>query len=59
MKKVFVVFECVPYEGEYVRGIYLSSEDAEVRKKYLDDNCYFKVDYEVRELGVGVDLESV
>jgi hypothetical protein len=54
---VFVVFECVPYEGEWVRGIYLTSEDAEVRKKYLDDTCHFKVDYEVRELGIGIDLE--
>ena len=29
MEKVFVVFECVDYEGEYIRGIYLTSEEAE------------------------------
>ena len=49
MEKVVVVFECVEYEGEYIRGIYLTSEEAESRKKYLDANETFKVDYEVRE----------
>ena len=53
--EVYVVFECVPYEGEWVRGIYLTREDAEERKAYLNGGL-FKVDYEVRELGVGIDL---
>jgi len=59
MEKVFVVFECVLWEGEYIRGIYLTSEEAESRKKYLDDNETFKVDYEVRELSVGVDMDII
>ena len=59
MKMVFVVFECVDYEGEYVRGVYLSREEAESRKKYLDDNENFKVDFEVRELSVGVDMDII
>ena len=59
METVFVVFECVDYEGEYIRGIYASSEEAESRKKYLDDNENFKVDYEVRELAVGVDMDII
>ena len=59
MKKVFAVFECVDYEGEYLRGVYLSGEEAESRKKYLDDNEKFKVDYEVRELSVGVDVDII
>ena len=59
MKNVYAVLECVDYEGEYIRGIYLTSEEAESRKKYLDDNENFKVDYEVRELSVGVDMDII
>ena len=59
MKKVFVVFECVDYEGEYVRGVYLTSEEAGLRKKHLDDNENFKVDYEVREMALGMDVDII
>ena len=59
MKNVFAVLECVDYEGEYIRGIYASSEEAELRKKYLEDNETFKVDYEIRELAVGVDINII
>ncbi len=59
MENVFAVFEVVPYEGEYIRGVYLTSEEAESRKKRLNDTCHFKVDYEVRELAVGVDMDII
>jgi hypothetical protein len=59
MKNVFVVLECVDYEGEYIRGIYASSEEAESRKKYLEDNENFKVDYEVREMALGMDVDII
>ncbi len=59
MKNVFVVLECVDYEGEYIRGIYASSEEAESRKKYLEDNENFKVDYEVREMTLGMDVDII
>ena len=59
MKNVFIVLECVDYEGEYIRGIYASSEEAESRKKYLDDNENFKVDYEVREMALGMDVDII
>ena len=61
MEKVFVVFERVPYEGEYIRGIYLTSEEAESRKKHLEERSHFPdVEiYEVDELSVGVPLDVV
>ena len=59
MKNVYAVLECVDYEGEYIRGIYASSEEAESRKKYLDDNENFKVDYEVREIALGMDVDII
>ena len=59
MKNVFAVLECVDYEGEYIRGIYSSNKEAESRKKYLEDNEKFKVDYEVRELAVDVDVDII
>ena len=31
MERVFVVFQVVPYEGEYIRGIYVQRENAELR----------------------------
>jgi len=61
MEKVFVVFEVVDYEGEYIRGIYLSREEAESRKKNLGESSNFPdvEEYEVRELSVGVDMDVV
>ena len=61
MKKVFVVFEVVDYEGEYIRGIYLSREEAESRKEHLGESSNFPdvEEYEVRELSVGVDMDVV
>jgi hypothetical protein len=61
MEKVFVVFERVAYEGEYIRGIYLSREEAEVRKKHLEERSHFPdVEiYEVEELPVGVDMDII
>ena len=59
MEKVYVVFERVAYEGEYIRGIYLSREEAEVRKKHLEERSHFPdVEiYEVGEWSVGVPLD--
>ena len=58
MKKVFVVFEVVSYEGDFVRGIYLSRQEALVRAKRLSDEGVDPDTYiEVKELAVGVDLE--
>jgi len=59
MKNVFAVLECVDYEGEYIRGIYASNKEAESRKKYLEDNEKFKVDYEVREMALGMDVDII
>jgi len=61
MEKVFVVFERVAYEGEYIRGIYLSREEAESRSKHLEERSHFPdVEiYEVEELSVGVDMDPV
>ena len=59
MKNVYVVLECVDYEGEYIRGIYASSKEAEFRKKHLEDNEKFKVDYEVREMALGMDVDII
>ena len=61
MKKVFAVFECVDYEGEYLRGIYLSREEAESRKEHLGESSNFPdvEEYEVRELSVGVDVDII
>ena len=49
----------MPYEGEYIRGIYLTSEEAESRKKHLEERSHFPdVEiYEVDELSVGVPLD--
>ena len=58
MEKVFVVFEVIAYEGEYIRGIYLSREEAVIREKFLNKDVDGS-DYEyieVRELEVGVPL---
>ena len=59
--EVFVVVEVVDYEGEYIRGIYLSKEEAESRKKNLGESSNFPdvEEYEVRELSVGVDMDIV
>ena len=58
MKKVFVVFEVVSYEGDFVRGIYLSRQEALVRAKRLSDEGVDPDAYiEVKVLAVGVDLE--
>ena len=61
MKKVFVVFECIPYEGEYIRGIYMSSMEAEMRIEVLNDEAHlwgsWDGEFESRELGVGVPLD--
>ena len=35
---VFIVFAAIPNQGEYIRGVYLSAEEAEARKKILDDD---------------------
>ena len=37
----------------------LKHDIQEKKKKYLDDNENFKVDYEVRELSVGVDMDII
>ena len=61
MKKVFVVFEVIAYEGEFIRGIYLSREEAVVREKFLNKDVDGS-DYEyieVRELEVGVDMDII
>jgi hypothetical protein len=61
MEKVFVVFEVIAYEGEYIRGIYLSREEAVVREKFLNKDVDGS-DYEyieVRELEVGVDMDVI
>ena len=60
MKTVFIVFECVDFEGEFMRGIYLSREEAEVRAKHLNtDDLDPDITIEIRELAVGVDLDLV
>jgi hypothetical protein len=59
--EVFVVVEVVDYEGEYIRGIYLSREEAESRKKNLMESSNFpgEEEYEIRELSVGVDIDII
>tara|TARA_B110001454_G_scaffold172337_1_gene163341 strand:- start:195 stop:377 length:183 start_codon:yes stop_codon:yes gene_type:complete len=58
MKTVFIVFECVDFEGEFMRGIYLSREEAQVRAKRLNsENMDPDTAIKVRELEVGVDLD--
>jgi len=61
MKKVFAVLEVVPYEGEYIRGVYESSEEAEMRIEVLDDESHlwgsWDVEFKSRELEVGVPLD--
>jgi len=60
MKRVFVVFEVISYEGEIMRGIYLSREEAEVRATHLNtDDLDPDITIEIRELAVGVDLDLV
>jgi hypothetical protein len=61
LNKVFAVFECVAYEGDYLRGVYASNDEAKARKIYLDDTCPFPLNVanEVRELAVGVDVDII
>jgi len=59
LNKVFAVFECVAYEGEYLRGVYSTNEEATGRKRLLDDTEFKDMDYEVRELAVGVDVDII
>ena len=60
MEKVFVVFECVGYEGDIVRGIYLTSEEARSRTEVLVAEAHlwsdWDVEFETREIEVGVPL---
>jgi len=60
MKKVFVVVEVVPYESDNIRGIYLSSEEAEARTSNLSEmeDLSYDVYYEIREMVIGEDVES-
>ena len=63
MERVFVVFQVVPYEGEYIRGIYVQRENAELRVEGLVDEAHLWGDWdsdeswEIRETEVGVPLE--
>ena len=60
MEKVFVVFECVGYEGDIVRGIYKTSEEAGPRIEELVAEAHlwgdWDVEFETREIEVGVPL---
>ena len=60
MEKVYVVFECVGYEGDIVRGIYLTSEETRPRIEELVAEAHlwgdWDVDFETREIEVGVPL---
>jgi hypothetical protein len=60
MEKVFMVFEVVPYEGDYLRGVYMSSDEAGLRIEELDDESHlwgsWDVEFESREVEVGVSL---
>ena len=55
------MFERVAYEGEYIRGIYLSREEAESRSKHLEERSHFPdVEiYEVKELSIGEDMDII
>jgi hypothetical protein len=59
-----VVFECVPYEGDFIRGIYVSSKEAELRKKELKTELVNMWgdetinELEIKEIKVGVPLEN-
>jgi hypothetical protein len=59
LTKVFAVFECVAYEGEYLRGVYASNDEAIARKNVLDNTEFKDMDFEVRELAVGVDVDII
>tara|TARA_B100000949_G_scaffold45372_3_gene39130 strand:- start:2178 stop:2429 length:252 start_codon:yes stop_codon:yes gene_type:complete len=61
---VYVVFEVVDYEGEFIRGIYVSSKQADLRRKELkkelfdlwgDENIN---GLEIKKMRVGVPLEN-
>jgi hypothetical protein len=62
--KVHVVFECIPYEGDYMRGIYMSSKEAELRKKEVEKELFDMwgpadgLMVEIKEIKVGVPLEN-
>jgi len=50
MKYVYVVLECIPYEGDTVMRVYENKEDAEEYARYLDnDNEFGFYEYKVKE----------
>mgnify|MGYP001165108791 FL=1 len=64
MKKVFVVVEIVPYEGEFMRGIYVTGKEAKQRRDELKTELFDLWGdetingLEIREIEVGVPLEN-
>jgi hypothetical protein len=54
---MFVVIERINYQGEYIRGIYLTREEAEVRKSALINKTHSPgVTFSVIEMTVGKDV---
>jgi hypothetical protein len=55
--ELFVVIERIAYEGEYIRGIYLTREEAEVRKSTLIDKPHSPdVTFSLIEMTAGEDV---